>query len=127
MTRKIVDFMTTTLLIITAIFALINLVGCNTKIIEDRGADVFGQAKGWYTVSERENIMRNYVRDTKNVEIETVYSSRISDNELNYYVVYTMDNKTYICEHYDDNGNYIDRTTGNSTYDAVVPYAKVPN
>ena len=127
MTRKVIDFMTTTLLILAAICALISFVGCGTTIIEDRGADVFGQAKGWYTVSERENIMRNYVRDTKNVEIETVYSSRISDNELNYYVVYTMDNKTYICEHYDDNGNYIDRTTGDSAYDAVVPYAKVPN
>lgn len=127
MTKKVINFMTTLLLILAAICALISFVGCGTTIIEDRGADVFGQAKGWYTVSERENIMRNYVRDTKNVEIETVYSSRISDNELNYYVVYTMDNKTYICEHYDDNGNYIDRTTGESAYDAVVPYAKVPN
>ena len=127
MTKKVVNFMTTLLLILAAICALISFVGCNTKIIEDRGADVFGQAKGWYTVSERENIMRNYVRDTKNVEIETVYSSRISDNELNYYVVYTIDNKTFICEHFDDNGNYIDRNVGESIYNSIAPYAKVPN
>ena len=94
-----------------------------------RGADIFGRAKGWYTISEREKIVASHLNNLYNIKIDDddVFFERVNDHELNYYAVYAVDEDTWNCEHLDDNGNFIDRRIGETKSEALNSYAKVPN
>ena len=107
MTKKIVDILTTTLLIIVAIFALINLVGCGTtttketeethKVTEEEIVDKIeknynfpvnidvwrhdGEVKGYYVTYEEEFEFTNYSGDKK-VELMTIAEAYSPDGEF---------------------------------------------
>lgn len=109
MTKKIVDFMTTTLLIITAIFALINLVGCGTKKEEDNTTGLVE------VETDMAKDLAKWYRYNNKVKVEAY---KENGNIVNYYVTLEVNNET-IAHKYTTDGVCIGTNYGEDYYDAM--------
>ena len=112
MTKKIIDFMTTSLLILAAICALISFVGCGTK--KETEVKVTEKTK------TEEDIIQELEDKYNDKDEAEVYVHCHDDNVVNYYVTYVKlvrEEKTEsgtiyiyntIADKYDTEGNFME-------------------
>ena len=112
MTKKIVDILTTTLLIIVAIFALINLVGCGeTKTKEEDNTTGLVEVE-----TDMAKDLAKWYRYNNNVQVKAY---KENGEIVNYYVTLEVNNET-VAHKYTTDGVCIGTNYGEDYYDAMV-------